>query len=455
MARRTGSLTQGPLLKRILLYTIPIICTGVLQLLFNAADLVVVGNHDGSVSVGAVGATTALINLFVNFFIGLSAGTGVIVAQGIGAGDREQVLQTIHTAIPTAVIGGAILTIVGVCCSHAMLVWMDTPENVLPLSTRYMQIYFCGVIANLLYNYGAAILRAAGDTRSPLLYLSFAGVLNIGLNLVFVNVCNLGVAGVALATIVSQAVSAVLVLRALMRRDDDCRLELRSLGIHGRTLWKIIRLGLPAGIQGSLFSISNVMIQSSVNSFALDYVVSGNAASSSLEGFVYTSMNAFHQTALNFVGQCVGARDYRRVRETVRKTVACVAAAGFGAGMLVLAFGRQLLGIYITDSPEAIEIGLTRLTIFMTTYFLCGMMDVMTGALRGMGLALAPMGISIVGVCGLRLLWIFTIFQLPAFHSLGVLYLSYPLSWILTFTVEVLVYRVLISRREKAAYSIS
>ena len=426
---------QGPLLSGIILYTIPIILTSILQLLFNAADLVVVGRFCGSVSVAAVGATNSLTNLLVNFFIGLSVGAGVGVAHGLGSRENTVVHRTIHTAIPTALLCGIFLTVVGVSFSPTFLTWMGTPERVLPLSAVYMKIYFSGVTFTMLYNFCAAILRAAGDTRSPLIYLSLAGVINVVLNLVFVIALNMNVAGVALATVISQGISAVLVTLALLRRQDICRLELGKMRFYGAQLKKMLVIGLPAGIQSSLFSISNVLIQSSVNSFG-DVFVSGNAASANLEGFVYASQNAFHQTALNYIGQNAGARQYDRIKKILWICLGCVCVTGILLGAAMYAMGPVLLSFYITDSQQAISYGLLRLAMICLPYFLCGMMDVSTGALRGLGASFVPMLISILGVCAFRVFWIFTIFQVPRFHTPQCLFLSYPISWTVTFACQ-------------------
>ena len=444
------TLTEGRLLPAIWRYTLPIIATGVLQLLFNAADLVVVGQACGSVSVAAVGTTTAIINLLVNLFIGVSVGAGVTVAHALGAGHAEIVRRTVHTSIPTALVSGAVLTVVGVLCSRQFLAWMGTPDDVIGLSATYMRIYFCGTIPSMLYNFGAAILRAAGETKGPLLYLSAAGVINVVLNLFFVIALHMDVAGVALATILSQAVSAVLVLRALMQRQDACKLVLRDIRFYKQQLLKIVSIGLPAGIQNSLFSISNVLIQSSVNSFGA-VVMSGNAAAQNIEGFVYISMNAFHQTALNFTGQNYGSGKYDRVAKTERICLASVCLVGIVLGSAAYLAANPLLRIYITDSEEAIGYGVTRLMCICLPYFLCGIMDVTTGLIRGMGYSVQPMLICILGVCGMRVLWIYTVFRMPAYHTLPGLYASYPVSWSLTFLCELTVYHILLAKARKRA----
>ena len=450
--KNQNNMLHGPLLGSIVKYTIPIILTSLLQLLFNAADLIVVGRFCGSISVAAVGATSSLTNLMVNFFIGLSVGTGVTVAHALGSREEKVVHRAIHTAIPTAIISGVILTILGVSCSGFFLKRMGTPETVLPLSSVYMRIYFSGVTFTMLYNFCASILRAAGDTRSPLVYLTIAGVANVLMNLLFVTVLHMNVAGVALATMLSQGISAVLVLGALMRRKDACKLQWKKMRIYGPQLKKMLRIGLPAGIQGSLFAISNVLIQSSVNSFG-DVFMSGNAASANLEGFVYVFLNAFHQTAVNFIGQNAGARQYRRVYRILWICLGCVTVVGVVTGTVVYSLGPALLRVYITDSAEAIDYGMIRLGYICLTYFLCGLMDVSTGALRGLGESFIPMAISVLGVCGMRIGWIYTIFQLSRYHTPQSLFVSYPISWTLTFLCQMIafhqVYRKLTRESEQ------
>lgn len=445
MNKDRSDLTEGPLLKNIILYTIPIILTGVLQLLFNAADLVVVGRYCGSVTVGAVSNTGPVINLLVNMFIGLSVGAGVTVAHGIGAGRTEDIHRTVHTAIPTALICGAVISAVGILCARQILTLMGTPDAALHLSTVYMQIYFAGMIPNALYNFGAAILRAAGDTKSPLYYLTAAGIINVLLNLFFVIALNMSVAGVALATTISQAFSAFLIIRALIRRTDACHLDLRKMKIYTQQLGRIVRIGVPAGIQGALFSISNIIIQSSVNSFG-DIAMSGNGAAQNIEGFVYISMNSVSQTALNFAGQNHGAGKYDRLRRIMQICIAIVFTTGLTLGLTAFIFSRQLLSIYITDSEEAIKYGITRIAYICIPYFLCGLMDVATGLLRGIGCSLLPMIVTVAGVVGMRITWIFTIFRMEAYHTLPSLYLSYTISWTGTFLIEIVIFIILLRR---------
>lgn len=448
MKRDRQDMLNGRLFPSIVSYTIPIILTGLLQLLFNAADLVVVGKK-GDIYLSAVGATNAITNLIVNLFIGLSAGAGVTLAHAIGSKDDEAIHRTVHTALPTALIGGVLLTIVGVTFAETFLVWMDTPQEVLQYSTLYMRIYFAGMIFNMIYNFCAALLRAAGDTKGPLIYLTIAGVCNVILNCIFVFIFDMTVDGVALATIISQAISAVLVVWALMRRTDAAKLYLNKLRIHKAQILKICRLGLPAGIQGSLFSISNVIIQSSVNSFGPVFM-SGNTAAGSIEGFLYVTMNAFHQTAINFTGQNMGAGQYKRVRKTMQICLGCVTVLGIVLGIGVYLLRDPLLRIYIIESEtsaKALDAGTTRMLYLCVPYFTLGIMDVTTGVLRGLGSSVTPMIISILGVCGIRIGWIYTFFR--AEHTPEMLYISYPISWVATFLFEFLAFVIIYRRRVK------
>ena len=435
MKKQNQNMLQGPLLGSIISYTVPIILTSVLQLLFNAADLVVVGRFCGSISVAAVGATGSITALIVNLFIGLSVGAGVTVAHGIGSREDEVVHRTVHTALPLALISGVVLTVLGIALSEKLLTLMGTPANVLALSSVYMKIYFAGITFNMVYNFSASILRAVGDTKSPLVFLTIAGVINVVMNLIFVTVLHMNVAGVALATTISQAFSAVAMVVVLMKRTDAAKLHLRQMKIYKIQMMKMLRIGLPAGVQSSLFSISNVLIQSSVNSFG-DILMSGNAAAQNIEGFLYVSLNSFHQTAVNFIGQNVGAKQYDRVKKIVWICLGCVLVVGLTMGTLMYRFGESLLSIYITDSAEAISWGMVRLSVICQFYFLCGLMDVSTGALRGMGASISPMIISVLGVCGIRIGWIMTVFQIPQFHTPYSLYFSYIISWTLTFLIQ-------------------
>ena len=423
---------------KLLMFAGPLMLSSMLQLLFNAADVIVVGKFAGDNSLAAVGSVGSLVNLLVNFFVGLSIGTNVLVSRYFGAKHERHLSDTIHTSMLVSVIGGIILAVVGFCLSETILNWMQSPAEVLPLAALYLKIYFLGMPASMIYNFGSAILRAVGDTKRPMYYLSFAGVINVILNLFFVIRLNMDVAGVAIATVISQIVSAYLIVRCLMKEEGIYRLCLNKLSIKRDILVKIIRIGLPASFQGMLFSISNVIIQSSVNSFGAT-VVAGNSAASNIEGFVYMGMNAFYQAAISFVSQNVGANKYERVGKIAICSEMLVIATGLIMGNTAYFFGRNLMTFY-TSSNEVIEAGMVRMTYVLIPYCLCGMMDVMVGVLRGLGYAVMPMIVSLIGACGLRLAWIFTFFQQPRFHETKYLYVTYPVSWALTFLAHVVCY---------------
>ena len=427
---------NGPILSRMLRFSIPLMCSSVLQLLFNAADIVVVGRWAGDNSLAAVGSNTALIGLLTNLFVGLAVGANTLAAKSFGARDRDELHRVVHTSILLSILSGVLLAVVGFFGARTILTWMQTPDNVLGLAALYLRIYFLGMPATMVYNFGAALLRAEGDTQRPLYFLSLAGVVNIVLNLFFVIVCHLDVAGVAIATVISQCISAALVLRCMTKDTGPLHLDLRKLRIHSRTMGKILQVGLPAGFQGILFSLSNVVIQSSVNTFG-EVIMAGNSAAANIEQFVYVSMNAMYQATISFVSQNYGAGNYHRIRKIVIRAQICVLVVGLVLGNLATLFGRELLAIY-TTSPAVIDAGLIRMRIVCTTYAVCGMMDVMVGGLRGIGYSVMPMLVSLVGACGLRLLWIATIFQLPQFHTIQMLYWSYPVSWTITVAVHVL-----------------
>ena len=438
---------NGPLLGKIIIYYIPLMLSGILQLLFNAADIVVVGQFAGDEALAAVGSTSSLINLLVNVFIGLSVGTNVLVARFYGAGQKKELSDMVHTSILTSLVSGVFLIFVGVFLSKPILEWMATPADVIGMSVLYIRIYFAGMPVMMLYNFGSAILRAVGDTKRPLYYLTSAGVINVILNLIFVIVFHLGVAGVALATVISQGVSALLVLRCLMKTESDYRLELSKLRINWEKLGKMIRIGVPAGLQGALFSISNVLIQSSVNSFG-KIAMAGNTAASNIEGFVYTSMNALYQTSISFTGQNYGARKFDRIAKILGICLGLVIGVGLVLGNSAYFFGGTILKLY-TNNPEAISYGVLRLSVICTSYFLCGMMDVIVGSIRGLGYGIMPMLVSLTGACLFRVIWICTVFQ--KFHTLTCLYLSYPISWGLTFMAHLFCFLIVFSKVKKRA----
>lgn len=435
-------MTNGPLLKKIILFAIPLMLSGVLQLLFNAADVVVVGRFSGNEALAAVGSTSALINLLINLFVGISVGANVLLGRYIGARDFDNASKTVHTAVWFSLVGGIIMIFVGFFLSRPLLEMMATPPDVIDLSVLYMRIFFAGMPAFMFYNFGAAILRAVGDTKRPLYFLTLAGVINVLFNLLFVIVFHMGVAGVALATIISQGISAILVFFCLKGADGPLRLDCKQIRCNKDKMLDMMKIGLPAGLQGCIFSISNVLIQSSVNSFG-SVAMAGNTAAANIEGFVYNAMNSLHQTALSFTSQNMGARQYKRVDKILIRCLGIVTVVGLVMGMGAYLSGNALLGIYSSDS-EVISYGLLRLSLISAPYFLCGLMDVFVGSLRGMGSSIIPMLVSLTGACLFRVIWIFTVFQ--AERSLFILYLSYPISWILTASAHLITYLILRKR---------
>lgn len=442
----TMDLCEGSIFIKLLLFALPLIASSVLQLFFNAADVIVVGQFAGDHSLAAVGSNGSIINLLVNVFMGLSVGANVLVARFFAAKKVEELKKTVHTAITVSVICGAFLAAIGFFAAKQLLVWMQSPPEVIDLATLYLRIYFLGMPANMAYNFGAAILRGVGDTKRPLYYLTFAGVVNVVLNLIFVVVFHMDVAGVALATVISQCISAVLVIRCLMHEEGAIRLEKQYLGIDKGILLRIMQIGLPAGVQGSLFSLSNVVIQSSINSFGA-VVVAGNSAAQNVEGFVYVAMNAFSQAIVAFVSQNIGAGKNERINKVVFTTMLCVFAVGLVLGNAVYLLGEPLLHLY-SDSEAVIAAGVRRLSFICTSYFLCGMMDMMVGALRGLGYSVMPMIVSLLGACAFRMAWIFIFFQIEQFHTIETVYIAYPISWTLTFSVHMLCYFWVRKKRE-------
>lgn len=442
------NMTEGPLWGKIAAFTVPLMITGFLQLLYNAADNVVVGRYavDKEASLAAVGSTGALINLIVNLFIGLSVGTSVVVAQYKGAQKDREVHETVHTSVTISVIFGFILMIIGLTLAKPLLQLMDSPDDVIDLAALYMRIYFVGMPVNMLYNFGSAVMRAVGDTKRPMFILIVSGLINVVLNLLFVIAFHMDVAGVALATIISQAVSAVAVVICLMHNDDCTRLELKKLGVNMKRVKELAESGMPAGLQGMLFSISNVLIQSSVNSFKSTFMA-GNAAAGNLEGFVYTMMNTLYQASLTFCGQNVGAKKYRRVGKITMICAVYVTVLGLVMGVGVYKNGHALISIY-NENEDVIKAGLIRLRYVCQPYFFCGLMDMLVGSLRGMGKSVMPMIVSLLGACVLRVVWIYTIFRFDPRPE--VLYISYPISWIVTAAVHfvcfLVVYKKLLAK---------
>ncbi|MDE7203799.1 MAG: MATE family efflux transporter [Lachnospiraceae bacterium] len=429
---------SGSVFGKMLLFALPLMCSSILQLLFNAADIVVVGRFAGDNALAAVGSNTALINLLTNIFVGLSVGSNVLTAQYYGAKKDNDLKDTVHTSMLLSIYSGVLLTVIGLIGARGLLELMQAPPEVLELAVLYLRIYFLGMTSMMVYNFGSAILRAVGDTKRPLYYLLSAGIVNVVLNLFFVIVCHLGVAGVAMATVISQTISALLVVRCLMKEQGGIHLELKDLAISKEKLGKIMQIGLPAGFQGTVFSLSNVVIQSAVNSFG-NIAVAGNSAAANIEGFVYMAMNAFHQATISFTSQNYGAREYKRIYKILFAGELYVIITGLLLGNLAVFFGNTLLGIY-SPSAEVIAAGMVRLKIICTLYALCGVMDVLVGALRGIGYSIIPMIVSLVGACGLRLLWIATVFRIPEYHSLSTVYISYPITWTITLTVHAITF---------------
>lgn len=426
---------SGSILKKILLFSIPLMCSSVLQLLFNAADIIVVGKFAGDHSLAAVGSTTSLVLLMTNLFTGIAVGGNVLAARYFGAQREEDLTETVHTSMALGLVSGIFLTFVGCILAPEILVWMQTPEEILGLAALYLRIYFVGMTSVMVYNFGSAILRAVGDTQRPLHYLLFSGVVNVVLNLFFVIVFKMDVAGVALATAISQTLSAILIVRCLIRETSGIHLELKEIRFHKQKVKLILKIGLPAGIQGTLFSFSNTVIQSSINGFGA-VVVAGSAAAFNLESFIYVAMNALYQAAISFTSQNFGAGKLSRIIKILFTTEICVVVTGLAMGGGAVLFAPQLLGLY-TSSPDVIAAGIQRLSIVATFYVLCGMMDVMVGMLRGLGCTIMPMIVSLIGACGLRVLGVLVLFRIERFHKITTIYYMYPITWIITFLTHV------------------
>lgn len=420
---------NGPLFGKLVVFVIPLMLSGILQLLFNAADVIVVGQFadDGGTSLAAVSANGPLINLIVNLFIGLSVGANVVMARSIGARNAEKAEKVVHTSITISLIGGVIVALIGVFFAEPLLKLMKVDPEVLPKATIYVRIYLLGAPVGLLYNFGASILRAKGDTKRPLVVLIISGVINVGFNLIFVILLDMDAAGVALATTISQAFSAGAVVFFLMREKDYCKLSIKRLRITSE-IKEIARVGVPAGVYGSFFSISNIVMQTAINSFG-KVVTAGSSTAGNLEGFVYTSMNAVYNAAITFTGQNCGAKKYARVKTIVWQCVLITATIGLVMGGLMALLAPFFASLYTSD-PKIIAVAVERLHSIMPIYFLCGTMEVFVGVLRGMGYSMVPMIVSFMGACVFRVVWVYTVFDY--FHTLPVLYLSYPISWIVT-----------------------
>ena len=426
-------MVNGPLLKNIFVFAVPLMFTNFLQILFNATDTVIVGKFAGQSALAAVGATGSIVFLLTAIFNGLGMGTNVIIAKLLGSKDDEKISIAVHTSICIAIFGGIFLTFIGIFFSKALLGWMSTPLDIIDLSALYMKIYFSGSVFLLVYNFGSAVLRSKGDTKRPLYFLMVSGALNVALNLLFVIVFKWSVAGVALATVTSQAVSAFFVCFTLLKEKDATRLELKNLRLNHSIAWEIMKIGIPAGIQGMVFSVSNVVIQSSINSFNSSTIVAGNSAAANIEGFVYIGMMAFTQATITFTSQNIGARNYKAIKKILSLTLVLTTVSAFALGFLVWLFGRPLLSLY-TNEAAVVEVGMIRLTYVALWLALNGVLDVFVSSLRGMGYSTLPTIIMLIGICGVRLVWIWTIF--PMFNSLPWIYLCFPVSWIITSIIQ-------------------
>lgn len=441
------NMCEGPILPLLIRFAIPVLITGVLQVLFNAADVMVVGKFGSDHSLAAVSSTGSITSLIVNLFIGLSAGTTVLCARFFGAGDKRSLSDTVHTSILISLIIGAFLTVIGLLFSEPLLIMMGVPEEVLPLSVLYMEIYFVGMIPSLLYNFASSILRSVGDTKRPMYFLTLAGVLNVLLNLLFVIVLNMDVAGVALATVISQSVSALLTVICLMRESDDIRLSFSKLRITGKRLRQIIAIGLPSGLHSTMFNLANVVIQSSINAFGPD-AMAGNGASGSIESLLFTSLSSISQAIVSFTSQNFGRYNYKRIVKAHLWGQALVNVFGIILCALTVTFAEPLISMY-ADTPPEIAAGVTKLQRIGIIVFIYSSSDVAVATMRGMGCSLTPTLTSVFSVCGIRLLWIATIFQIPEYHTLETLYLAFPISYALSFVVQMTCMVIMYKRIKK------
>ena len=425
---------NGSIMDKLISFSLPLMLSGILQLMFNAVDIVVVGRFSGSQALAAVGSTTALINIFTNLFIGISLGANVLAARFYASGKEKEMSETVHTAITLALISGIIMAVVGLVLAKLALELMGTPSDVIELSTLYMRIYFCGMPFFMLYNYGAAILRAVGDTKRPLIFLIISGVANAGLNMILVIIFHMGVAGVGIGTVISQLISCILVLRCLYKSEGCYQLRFSKLRIQKVYLRQIFQVGIPAGIQSTVINFSNALLQSSVNSFG-STAMAGYTAANNILGFLYASVNAVTQACMSFTSQNYGVGKYKRMdRVLINCLILSVVISGvLGCGSY--AFGTEILKVY-TEDPKVIQCGLEILSMTTVTYFLCGIMDLFPGALRGMGRSGVPMILSIIGTVGTRIVWIFMLF--PQHRSLKFLFISYPASWLFTIVMQVI-----------------
>lgn len=444
----TINMVEGPLFGKILVFSLPLMASGILQLLFNAADVIVVGRFAGENALAAVGSTGSLITLILNLFMGLSTGASVCASNAIGAKDNERVRRCVHTSMALAIVGGIVAMVIGLLLSRPLLSLMGTKESLLDDATLYMKIYFLGVPASLVFNFAAGLIRADGDTKRPLYILSISGVVNVIFNLFFVIVCHLGVAGVAIATAISNIVSMILIVAHMLKLDSSLKYVVKETKIYKREFFDVLRIGIPSGMSGMMFSISNAIIQSSVNIFP-ETTVAGNTAASNIEGFIYTSMNTFYQASQTFTSQNLGAGKIKRINKVLVNSLVIVAAVGVSMCALALIFSRPLLSLYVTGNnvEEVINAGIARMTVICSTYYLCGMMDVTCGSLRGMKYSFSTMIISMLGACAFRIIWIATVFR--SNQTVFNIYITYPISWILTLAAYLVCYVYAIRKTKK------
>lgn len=424
---------NGSIMDKLISFSLPLMVSGILQLAFNAVDIIVVGRFSGSQALAAVGSTTALINVFTNLFIGISLGANVLAARFYAAGKDREMSETVHTSITLALISGITMAVIGVLLAKWALEIMGTPDDVIGQSALYMRIYFMGMPFFMLYNYGAAILRAIGDTKRPLIFLIISGIANAALNMTLVILFHMGVAGVAIGTIISQLISCVLVLTCLYRSEGSYQLRFSKLKINGAYMEQIFQVGVPAGIQSTVINLSNALLQSSVNSFG-SIAMAGYTAANNILGFLYMSVNSITQACMSFTSQNYGVGKLKRMDKVLRDCAILSISIAAVLGGLAYSFGPQILTVYTSD-PKVINCGMEILAYTSITYFLCGIMDLFPGALRGMGYSAVPMVLSVIGTVGTRIVWVFGIF--PNHRSLSVLFVSYPVSWIITIVLQV------------------
>lgn len=441
-------LTQGPLFGRLFLYSVPIMLSGILQLLYNAADNVIIGQFsDNPNSLAAIGSTGALTNLIVSLFLGLSVGTNVVVSRAFGAKNEKGLYDAIHTSVSVSIIGGLVFGVIGFLLCRPLLELMGTKAECIDAASVYMKVYFCGMPANMIYNFGSTILRSEGDTKRPLYILTLSGFVNVVFNLVFVIFFRMDVEGVALATIISQYLSAFLVILILCRSEGAMKLYLKKLSFKGYVLKELLKVGLPSGLQSCCFSLSNVIIQSAVNTFSV-VAVNGNTVGGTVEGFVYITMNSYYHTCITFTGQNYGAGKFDRIKKTLFYCLLQVAVIGLAMGIILLIFGKETAMLVKNDEVIA-NAALVRMSVILPTYFLCGMMDVMSGQLRGIGYSFVSMCITLFGACALRILWVKIVFEAMGFNTPTDLYISYPISWFLTMGTQFTALMIITPRIKK------